>query len=452
MSASHLILFDASGFAFRAYATQNPVYRESDGAPVGATLGFMQMIWKTLGAAEVDRPTHGAAVFDAPGKNFRHDLFPNYKANRPAARPLELDDQLPVMQLAADALGLRTIEKVGFEADDLVATLAARARREGMRVTIVSSDKDFGQLVVDGEIEIVDPLLKRRSLSADVIEKFGVGPELVPDVQALAGDAVDNVPGVDGCGLKRAGALIRRFGSLEGVLEGANGIHWPQVKTYLKRKHRYPGIAESRTGADWARLFLKLVTLRQDVELDVGPADFERQPIMRRHLDEILRVLEATSHAERIFQLDPKMVRVVPPMADPEEWWREELLHPGQPVPDMPQCGFYRRKLVKGGPFVPARIWREPEVDLQGKPTGQDLLRCEVGGKPRDPFAEWVRLSMMPIKKSEYAFEQADAAHAKVFRPDDPKANPRIPIDITKLPAPRCPVPTPKRRRKYDNV
>lgn len=449
MTDKHLLLVDASGFAYRAYATANPIYRASDGQPTGAVLAFMQMVWRMRGAAQADLLTHGAAIFDPPGKTFRHWIFPAYKSNRPAARPMELDDQMPLMRHAADAMGLAPIERKGFEADDVIATLVRMALELGWRTTIVSSDKDFGQLVVDGKVEIVDPMQKRRVLAADIIEKFGVPPALVPDVQALAGDTVDGIPGVGGCGMKRAGALVRRFGGLENVLANIDGIHWPQVKTYLKRKHRYPGLDDSRVGKEWARLFLQLTTLRQDVDLEIGPADLTLQPVMRRHLVEILRVLEASAHMEAVFALDPQVSRVVEHVEDPDAWWREELVVSGQRPPDVPQCGYYKRKLVKGGPFVVARIWREPETHLDtGEKTGMDVLRCEVGGKLRDPYAEWVRLSMTPIKAEEYRFEVADAEHAKNWRPGDPKATPHEPIDLLKAKAPHN--PTPKRRKIYD--
>lgn len=422
---SHLLLIDASGFAYRAFATAHPHYRESDGEPVGAILQFMAMVWKMLGAAQADQPTHGAAVFDAPGKNFRHKLYPAYKANRPAARAVELSKQLVVMRSAAEVLSLKPLERKGFEADDIIATLATRAARIGMRTTIVSSDKDFGQLVKDGVIEIVDPMQRRRILEADIVKKFGVPPGLVPDVQALAGDAVDGIPGVPGIGLDKAGRLIRSQGSLEAVLKNPQACPWPQARAQLKRNVKT------------AHLFKRLTTLRRDVPIRVDFDTLLMKPIMRAHLEAIVHKLGASSRIESLFALDPQMVRTVPPFdGDAFEWWREELIAKGQKLPAVPQCGFYGRRLVQGGPLVGARIWREPEIDpLTGKETGMDLLRCEVGGKPRDPLAEWIRLSMTPMKQADYHYEIADADHAVKYRPEDPKANPRKPIDITKMPA-----------------
>jgi 5'-3' exonuclease len=433
LTSDHLLLVDASGFAYRAFATASPVHRASDGQPIGAVLRFLDIAWRLLGAAESDKPTHAVAAFDPPGKTFRHKLFPGYKANRPAARAVELEGQLAIMRAAADVLGLVPIEAKGFEADDVIATLANSAQLNGIRTTIVSSDKDFGQLVVDGWIEIVDPMSRARRLSSDIVEKFGVPPHLVQDVQALAGDPVDGIPGIPGVGLDKAARLVRRFGSLEDVLANAKDCRWPAVRSQLKK------------GADDARLYLKLTTLRRDVPIIMPFDDLRVRPVMRSHLVELCRALEAPAWAMAMFTGDPQFSRAVPHVSDQFEWWREELLASGQRLPDDPQSGFYHRRLVKSGPFVPARIWREPEIDAEtGKPTGRDVVRCEVGGMARDPFNEWARLSMSPIAKAAYEFEMADAAHAKKWRPDDPKASPTVPVDLSKTPVSRN--PNPKRK------
>lgn len=423
----HLLLVDCSGFAYRSYYVFPPHYRESDGQPTGAVEGFMSMIWRMLGAAQADPPTHGVAVFDAPGKNFRHKLYPRYKSNRPASRGVEIESQWQMMRHAAQTLGLTPIEHKGFEADDVIATLATRAMRDGIRTTIVSSDKDFGQLVNNNRIEIVDPMQRIRKREEDVIKKFGVPPHLVPHVQALAGDAVDGIPGIDGLGMERAAALIRRFGSVDAVLKEIGSVRWPRVRKAL------------RDNGKKAKLYLKLTTLRIDVPVEAAWDSLVLQPVMKEHIYKIADVLEARGRIDAIFNFDPQLVRVVEPVKDQLEWWRDELIAPGQKIPDVPQCGFYERRLVSGGPFVPARIWREPETDMNGAPTGRDLLRCVVNGKPRDPNAEWTRLSMRPVKEAAYNFEVADSAHAKAFRPDDPKATPEKSIDLLKAPIPRNP-------------
>lgn len=417
MTEQHLLVVDASGFAFRSFYSFPSMYRDSDGQPTGAVLGFMAMLWRMLGAAEADKPTHAVAVFDAPGKNFRHDLFPAYKANRAPARSEELRDQMPFMRHAAEALGLVPVEKIGFEADDVIATLVTRAAAVGMRSTIVSSDKDFGQLVFDGVIEIVDPMKKVRLLAADIEKKFGVPPAHVADVQALSGDAADGIPGIPGCGPEIAARLVRRFGSLEGVLDNIDRCRFPRVKAELK-KH-----------GNKARLYLKLTTLRRDVDLKINIDELKASPPMREHLLKMCRVLEAPVSATSIFGLDNSNERLVEHLDDPLAWHREEMIAPGQPITDVPQCGFYKRRIVKGGPFVPARIWRTQVAD------GRDVLRCEIGGAARDPFEQWPALVLNPITVELYAYMMADMKHAKDYRPNDPKSRPRQRIDVTKHPA-----------------
>lgn len=407
----------------------SPVYREKDGEPIGAILGFLKMGWNMLGAAAADQPTHAAAVFDFPGKTFRHKLAPDYKANRPPSRRAELSKQLPIMHSAAEVLGMTALQKEGFEADDIIATLAAWARRLGWRVTILSSDKDFGQLVEDDWIEIVDPMLKKRMREADIVQKMGVIPKLVPHVQAIWGDAMDNIIGVPGAGMERASALVRRFGGIEGVLANAADCRWPGVRRELLK----PAV-QARV-----RLNFKLATLRRTVALDVAPEALVMAPVMKGHLQALLKALDASHYMEALFALDPQMVRLVPHVEEPWAWWEEELKFPGQPVTEEPQAGFYQRVLVKHGPMMQARIWREPETDEVGELTGMDLLRCEVAGRARDPFAEWVRLSMKPIKRSEFKFQDAMMAHAATYRPDSPRANPTRPINLLKEPAPRNP-------------
>lgn len=435
MAAEHILLVDCSAFAYRAYYSMPAMRRQADGEPTGAVLGFMSMIWRMLGAAAADQPTHAAAVFDAPGQNFRHKLFPAYKGNRDPARSINLEKQLPLMRPVAEVLGLTPVELKGYEADDVIATLATRAHKAGIRSTIVSSDKDFGQLVVNDWIEIVDPMQRARDpskssrrLEADIVAKFGVPPHQVPDVQALAGDSVDGIPGIPGVGLDKAAALIRRFGSLEEVLKRHREVRWTQVRHQLATK-----------AAD-ARLYLKLTTLKRNVPVRAPFESMPLRPIMKSHLIQVVRALDPAANVSALFGLDMQDVRVVERIENPLEWWQEELAAKGQSLPAIPQCGFYRTRLVKGGAFVPARIWREKQIDpVTGKDSGFDLLRCEVDGRPKDAMALFVRLSMDPIPEKEFRFMVADLSHAKAYRPDDPKADPTKPIDLKKQPAPRNP-------------
>ena len=207
----HLHLIDGSGFIFRAYHALPPLTRKSDGLPVGAVSGFCNMLFKIIEDQKgSNAPTHLVVVFDAKGKTFRSDIYPEYKMNRPPA-PEDLVPQFPLTRDATRAFGLACIEQEGFEADDIMATLAIQARDAGGHVTIVSSDKDLMQLVGNG-VEMYDAMKNKRIGSEQVVEKFGVGPNRVIDVQSLAGDSVDNVPGAPGIGIKTAALLINEYG------------------------------------------------------------------------------------------------------------------------------------------------------------------------------------------------------------------------------------------------
>lgn len=397
----HLLIVDASGFAFRAYYTKSPQYRDDGAGATGATEVFIGMVWRMLGRAfDADPPTAAFAIFDPPEGNWRHKIFPAYKALRDPARSAELEPQFPIMREVAKVMGMIPLVRNGFEADDVVATLARRAFSKGFRVTIVSSDKDFAQLVQDGAIEIVDPMKRQRVLEADVIKKFGVRPALVPDVQALMGDSVDGIPGLRGWGKEAAGGYVRRFGSLEGVLKNEAEVR-PMHRIQLQRSYAIAGT--ERTGREWAVIFKKLATLRTNVPLRIDLAAQRYEPPLKADLLAILKRLGAAGRAEAILNLDPQYERVVEKDEKALAWWREELKHPGQRIGDDPQCGYYQTKLVRYGPFVPARIWREPAVDeATGKPTGQEILLCHVASRSRDARNMWPRLAMFPISLATY--------------------------------------------------
>ena len=192
---SHLYLVDASAYIFRAFHALPPLTRSSDGLPIGAVSGFCNMLFKLLEDLKGDeRPTHFACIFDASAHTFRNELYDQYKANRDEP-PEELRPQFPLVRRAAEAFAAHAIEMDGFEADDLIATYARQAEAKGARVTIVSSDKDLMQLVTD-KIVMLDTMKNKTMGREEVIEKFGVGPEKVVDVQSLAGDSVDDIPAV----------------------------------------------------------------------------------------------------------------------------------------------------------------------------------------------------------------------------------------------------------------
>ena len=228
----HLHLIDGSAFIFRAYHALPPLTRKSDGLPVGAVAGFCNMLYKMVEDTKgSDAPTHIAVIFDYSGKSFRNEIYPDYKANRPPA-PEDLVPQFPLTRDATRAFNIPCIEIEGFEADDIIATYACQARDAGGRVTIISSDKDLMQLV-GGGVEMFDAMKNKRIGIEGVEEKFGVGPDRVVDVQALAGDSVDNVPGAPGIGIKTAALLINEYGDLDGLLSRAEEIKQPKRRQTL---------------------------------------------------------------------------------------------------------------------------------------------------------------------------------------------------------------------------
>ena len=256
----HLFLVDGSAYIFRAYHALPPLTRKSDGLPVGAVSGFCNMLSKLVDdVRESGEADYFAVIFDAARKTFRNDIYPEYKAHRPPP-PEDLRPQFPLVKQASQAFNLATIEMPGFEADDIIATYARKARESGMSVTIVSSDKDLMQLVGDGVV-MHDPMKQRRIGPKQVEEKFGVGPDRVVDVQALCGDSTDNVPGVPGIGVKTAALLINEYGNLDGVLDRAEEI---------KQTKRRQNLIDH---ADLARISRRLVTLKDDVPVDLGLED-----------------------------------------------------------------------------------------------------------------------------------------------------------------------------------
>lgn len=256
IKGSHVYLIDGSGYIFRAFHALPPLTRPSDGLPVGAVHGFCAMLWKLLRKSKAsEAPTHFAVIFDAARENFRNDLYEDYKANRPPP-PDELVPQFPLIRDAVKAFNVACIEQEGYEADDLIATFAREVVREGGDVTIISSDKDLMQLVRPGVV-MFDGMKNKKFGRDEVIEKFGVPPDKVIDVQSLAGNSTDNVPGVPGIGVKTAAELINEYGDLDTLLERASEIKQP------KRREKLIEFA------DQARLSRELVTLKDDVATTV---------------------------------------------------------------------------------------------------------------------------------------------------------------------------------------
>ncbi|ODR95947.1 DNA polymerase I [Methyloceanibacter stevinii] len=280
-------MIDASGYIFRAYHALPPLTRPSDGLPIGAVHGFCAMLWKLLrDAGELDPPTHLAAIFDKSEHTFRNDLYEAYKANR-SETPEDLVPQFPLVRDATRAFNVACIEKLGYEADDLIATYALQAKDAGADVTIVSSDKDLMQLVGPG-VRMYDTMKNKVIGEEGVVEKFGVPPDKVIEVQALIGDTSDNVPGVPGIGVKTAALLIGEYGDLDTLLARASEI---------KQQKRRENLIEF---ADQARLSRTLVTLDTQTPLDVPLAETAVRAPEPEALLGFMREMEFTTLTKRV--------------------------------------------------------------------------------------------------------------------------------------------------------
>ncbi|MGC1466319.1 MAG: DNA polymerase I [Pseudolabrys sp.] len=282
----HLFLVDGSGYIFRAYHALPPLTRKSDGLQVNAVLGFCNMLWKLLAEMKDPKPTHLAVVFDKSEKTFRTDFYPEYKAHRPDA-PDDLIPQFPLIRDAVRAFEIPCLEQAGFEADDLIATYARLACEVQATATIVSSDKDLMQLVNDCVL-MYDTMKDKRIGRAEVIEKFGVPPEKVIEVQALIGDSTDNVPGVPGIGVKTAAQLIGEYGDLETLLKRAGEI---------KQDKRRQTLIDN---AELARVSKRLVTLDQNVKLDVPVDDLAVHEPDYKNLVAFLKAMEFNTLTRRV--------------------------------------------------------------------------------------------------------------------------------------------------------
>ncbi|MBZ9677369.1 DNA polymerase I [Mesorhizobium sp. ES1-1] len=286
----HLFLVDGSGYIFRAYHALPPLTRKSDGLPVGAVSGFCNMLWKLMLDARNTEvgivPTHFAVIFDYSSKTFRNDLYPDYKANR-SAPPEDLIPQFGLIREATRAFNLPCVEIEGYEADDLIATYAKLACEAGGDTTVISSDKDLMQLV-GPTVGMYDPMKDRQIGIPEVIEKWGVTPEKMVDLQALTGDSVDNVPGVPGIGPKTAAQLLEQFGDLDTLLARAGEI---------KQEKRRESIIAN---AEKARISRQLVTLKDDVPVSEGLDDFILHPPDGPKLIGFLKTMEFTSLTRRV--------------------------------------------------------------------------------------------------------------------------------------------------------
>ena len=278
----HFYLIDGSGYIFRAYYALPPLTRKSDGLPTGAVSGFCSMLFKLLEDSKSNRnkqkPTHFAVIFDSARKTFRNEIYKDYKANRSEA-PDDLAPQFEYIRKSVLAFNLPSVDLINYEADDLIATYVDQILKKGAKVTIVSSDKDLMQLF-KRDVRIFDPMKNKFISGEDVQNKFGVDPNKVIDVQALAGDSSDNVPGVPGIGVKTAAELINKYGNLEKLLNSAHEI---------KQNKRRETLIENK---DKAIISKKLVTLKNDAPVDRDLTEFKLKEIDKDKLYKFLREME----------------------------------------------------------------------------------------------------------------------------------------------------------------
>ena len=280
--SDHFYLIDGSGYIFRAYYALPPLSRKSDGLPTGAVSGFCSMLFKLLEDSRADeskeKPTHFAVIFDSAKKNFRNEIYKDYKANRTEA-PEDLAPQFEYIRKSVKAFNLPSIELINYEADDLIATYVKEISKLGAKVTVISSDKDLMQLV-SKSIRLYDPMKNKLIGEKEVIEKFGVKPNQVIDVQSLAGDTSDNIPGVPGIGVKTASELINKYGDLDNLLKKASEI---------KQNKRRETLLQN---SDKAILSKKLVTLKDDVPVKDQLSSFILKEVNKENLFNFLREME----------------------------------------------------------------------------------------------------------------------------------------------------------------
>ena len=371
----HVFLVDGSSYIFRAYHALPPLNRKSDGLQVNAVLGFCNMLWKLLREMPEDnRPTHLAIVFDKSEITFRNRIYPDYKAHRPPA-PDDLIPQFALIREAVRAFDLPCLEQVGFEADDLIATYVRIACERGASATIVSSDKDLMQLVTDC-VTMYDTMKDRRIGIPEVIEKFGVPPDKVVEVQALAGDSTDNVPGVPGIGVKTAAQLIVEYGDLEQLLFRAGEIKQPKRREALLEN------------AEKARISRQLVLLDDKVELDVPLDD------LAVHEPELAQA-DRIPEGDGVFHPHPPRRRLCPDRsgryrAGPRQQERRQRVYAAAALGcrTCPRTGRIRRRRAR------CCGWSKGQGQAGSRQAGQGLepkghaglARCRArGSDPQDP-------------------------------------------------------------------
>jgi len=363
----HLHLIDGSAFIFRAYHALPPLTRKSDGLPIGAVAGFCNMLWSQLTAnRSKDGPTHIAVVFDYSSVTFRDAIYDKYKAQRPDV-PEDLRPQFPLTREATRAFNVACLELENYEADDIIATLARQATEAGGDVTIISSDKDLMQLVGNGVV-MFDAMKNRRIDRDEVIEKFGVGPEKVIDVQALAGDSVDNVPGAPGIGIKTAALLINEYGDVETLLERA---------TEIKQEKRRQSLIEN---ADLIRISKRLVTLDANAPM---PGSLDDLEVRLPEPDAILEFLTRMEFRTLTKRVADTMKVEVPALAEPASHAAPLNDEPPAPMPNAVPFDHAKYECVRDLAALNrwiALIRERGYVAIDTETTSLDEMRAELVG------------------------------------------------------------------------
>ena len=320
-SGDHLYLVDGSSYIFRAYHALPPLTRKSDGLPVGAVSGFCNMLWKLIrDSVDGERPTHLAVIFDYSSKSFRNEIYDQYKAHRPDP-PEDLRPQFGLIREATRAFGVPCVEQEGYEADDLIATYARQAEAAGATVTIVASDKDLMQLV-GPSVSMYDTMKDKRIGVDEVREKFGVTPDKVVEVQALAGDSIDNIPGAPGIGVKTAAQLIETYGDVETLLQRAEEVKQPKRRQTLIDH------------ADDVRVSRKLVELAVDVPVEHEISDFGVTDPEPASAIGFLKYLEFTSVTRRVAEALEADASGIEPTPVPIKHWEGAVPPAASPAPE----------------------------------------------------------------------------------------------------------------------
>ncbi|MFD1882015.1 DNA polymerase I [Paracoccus pacificus] len=373
-NGQHLHLIDGSAFIFRAYHALPPLTRKSDGLPVGAVAGFCNMLWKYIEDARGDdAPTHAAVIFDHGSVTFRNNIYDQYKSNRPDL-PEDLKPQFPLTREATLAFNVASIEVPDYEADDIIATLSCQMRDAGGRVTIISSDKDLMQLVGDG-VAMLDPIKNKLIGRDEVFEKFGVYPDRVVDVQSLAGDAVDNVPGAPGIGIKTAAQLIQEYGDLDNLLASAEQIKQPKRRQTLI------------DNAEQIRLSRRLVTLDCETPLDFGLDKLEVRTPDPENLISFLNKMEFRTLTKRVadrFDVDAPAPSPVPaPIPGSATTAPARATAEAPAAPDMPPIDRGAYVTISDEATLAAwlaEITDKGAVAIDTETTGLDEMRADLVG------------------------------------------------------------------------